>query len=52
MRITVDYSSKQRPFSTLVGRLKDQGALAGVLSTLYELHMPVISVDCLDDSDA
>ena len=32
----------------LVGRVRDQAALSGVLNTLYELHMPVLSVDCLD----
>ena len=32
----------------LVGRLNDQAALSGVLLALYELHLPVISVDCLD----
>lgn len=32
----------------LVGRLSDQSALAGVLSTLYELHLPVASVECLE----
>lgn len=33
--------------STLVGRLSDQAALAGVLNTLYELHLPVLGVTCL-----
>lgn len=33
----------------LVGRLKDQSALSSVMNTLYELHLPVISVDCLED---
>ena len=33
--------------SILVGRLADQAALAGVLNTLYELHLPVLSMDCL-----
>jgi hypothetical protein len=35
--------------TVLVGRLKDQSALSGVMNTLYELHLPVISVDCLED---
>ena len=30
--------------TTLQGELNDQTALAGVLNTLYELHLPVISV--------
>jgi hypothetical protein len=37
------------PETVLVGRLKDQAALSGVLNTLYELHLPVISVDCLEN---
>jgi hypothetical protein len=32
----------------LAGRLADQTALAGVLNRLYELHLPVFSVDCLE----
>lgn len=32
----------------LVGRLPDQAALSGVLNTLYELHLPVLSVECLE----
>jgi hypothetical protein len=34
--------------SILEGQLADQAALSGVLNTLYELHLPVISVECLD----
>jgi hypothetical protein len=30
--------------TTLEGELSDQAALAGVLNTIYELHLPVISV--------
>ena len=35
--------------TVLVGRLKDQSALSSVMNTLYELHLPVVSVDCLED---
>lgn len=36
------------PESTqLEGELHDQAALAGVLNTLYDLHLPVLSVECL-----
>ena len=31
----------------LEGELVDQAALAGVLITLYEHHLPVLSVECL-----
>jgi len=34
--------------TSLEGELSDQAALAGVLNTLYELHLPVISVKRLD----
>lgn len=34
--------------STLVGRLPDQTALAGVLATLYEKQFPILSVECLE----
>jgi hypothetical protein len=34
--------------TTLVGRIPDQAALAGVLSALYDLGLPLLSVQCLD----
>jgi hypothetical protein len=34
--------------TTLEGRLADQAALSGVLNTLYELHMPVVSAVCVE----
>ena len=34
--------------SILVGRLPDQAALSSVLNSLYDLHFPVISADCLE----
>jgi len=33
--------------TTLQGELSDQTALLGVLNSLYELHLPVLSVLCL-----
>ena len=36
------------PITTLQGQLTDQSALAGVLNTLYELHLPVLSVNRLE----
>ncbi len=32
----------------LVGRLPDQAALSGLFNTLYGLHLPVVSADCLE----
>ena len=36
--------------ATLVGRLPDQAALLGVLNTLYNLHLPLLSLE-LESSD-
>ena len=36
--------------STLMGELPDQTALAGVLNTLHEMHLSVLSVECLKTS--
>jgi hypothetical protein len=36
------------PVTTLEGELRDQAALAGVLNTLYELHLPVLLVKRLE----
>ena len=30
--------------TTLIGKLKDQAALAGLLQSLYEMKLPIISV--------
>jgi hypothetical protein len=38
------------PVTTLEGELRDQSALAGVLNTLYELHLTVLLVQRLNDS--
>ena len=47
MTITL-YAPKAGPLmTTLLGELTDQAALAGVLNTLYELHLPVLSVQRL-----
>jgi hypothetical protein len=50
MAITVDHPNEKEPVTTLSGPLRDQAALSGVLNTLYEMHLPVLSVECLDKS--
>ncbi len=45
MNITEVRHSEKDDESILVGRLADQAALSGVLNTLYEQHLPVLSVD-------
>ena len=51
MRITVE-PGDGAPITVLEGELADQASLAGVLRTLYELHMPVVSVECLRGTPA
>jgi len=48
MAISPDTVEADRPVTTLCGELSDQAALAGVLNTLYELHLPVLLVKRLD----
>ena len=45
MRITVVRAGRHT-VTELVGRLTDQAALHGVLSALYELGMPLLTVEC------
>jgi hypothetical protein len=49
MTITTASQGDQGMVTTLMGRLRDQAELAGVLNTLYELHLPILSVESLKD---
>ena len=48
MNISERTSPERGTETILVGRLPDQAALSSVLNTLYELHLPVLSADCLE----
>ena len=48
MAISQDMDETGLPVTTLEGELSDQAALAGVLNTVYELHLPVLSVKRLE----
>lgn len=37
------------PVTVVTGRFQDQAALAGALNLLYDLGLPLLSVECLDD---
>jgi hypothetical protein len=53
MRITTRQRKNQSTVTTLTGRVRDQAELTGVLNTLYELHLPILSVKILaEDNDA
>ena len=38
----------QQSVTTLTGQLADQAALLGVLNSLYNMRLPVLSVECTD----
>jgi hypothetical protein len=48
LRITTSRTGDQKPVSELVGRVCDQAELAGVLNTLYERHLTLLSVEQID----
>lgn len=47
MQITYEKNVDKEPEAVLVGKIEDQAALSGVLNSLYELRMPVLSLECL-----
>jgi hypothetical protein len=44
MEIRNSLDQANPPITTLEGEVADQAGLLGVLNTLYELHLPIISV--------
>jgi hypothetical protein len=49
MVITKAYTENNHPMTILVGNLDDQNALSDVLTALYDLRLPLISVENMDD---
>jgi hypothetical protein len=52
MTVTECRTGAGPPTTTLDGELADQAALAGLLDTLFLLHLSVLSVECLSADDA
>ena len=48
MRITVGERLDQTTMTTLVGRLRDQAELSGVLNRLYDLHLSILKVEVVE----
>ena len=44
MNIT-SYKQGDKEITTLIGRLSDQAALAGLLQSLYDMRLPILSVE-------
>jgi hypothetical protein len=51
MHIVVDKANPKKIQSLLTGKISDQAALSGVLNTLYDLRMTVISVNLIADKN-
>ena len=47
MRILLPPPEADRTITVLQGHVSDQAELAGILNTLYELHLPLLSVQYL-----
>ena len=48
MHITTRKRSDQTALTTLIGRLRDQAELTGVLNTLHDLHRPIVKVEVVN----
>jgi hypothetical protein len=47
MRISNQVSGTVSPMAVLVGPVVDQTELVGVLNSLYEMHLPLVSVEII-----
>lgn len=47
LQINIEKSKDRDPVSVLIGQINDQSALSGILNTLYENHLTIISVNML-----
>ena len=50
LQITATDQLEKPAITTLTGELIDQAALFGVLKALYDLRLPLLSVECLGTS--
>lgn len=48
LTVATTEEADQQPVTTLTGQLADQAALLGVLNGLYNMRLPVLSVECTD----
>ncbi len=49
LTIDIDQEAGQQPVTTLTGQLQDQAALIGALTRLYDMRLPILSVEHLPD---
>ena len=48
MHITTRKRSDQTTVTNLIGRLRDQSELTGVLNSLHDLHRPIVKVEIVN----
>jgi len=51
MRVTKIRKTDQSIITTLVGPVRDQAELAGLLNCLYELHLPIRTVTLIKEDE-
>jgi hypothetical protein len=51
MHISYRGRKDQAPVSILIVRLRDQAELMGVLNSLYELHLPIITIEYIEENN-
>ncbi len=49
MTITITLSANKAPVTILEGYVQNQAALSSLLNTLYDLHLLLLAVECLDE---
>lgn len=49
LAITTTSQGERAPHTELVGTIRDQAELSGVLDTLYGLHLPILKVEQVED---
>lgn len=50
MQININRSQSKKTTSVLIGQINDQSALSGLLNTLYEYQLSILSVNLLKDA--
>jgi hypothetical protein len=50
LAIATTHLADGAPATALIGELSDQSALVGVLNTLHDLGLPLVSMECMADS--
>ena len=52
LQVNISKSKDGKSITSMVGRINDQSALAGILSMLYDMQMTVISVNMLSEIES